>query len=78
MKLFIVASHLNRLDEAILIDDTMYSSKEKFRKMFQTYIRFCFTTWSYGISRPPKLKHADISFSLNRENLILQMLSVLQ
>ena len=44
MELCIVAAHQNRLDEAILIDDTMYSLTEKIhvRKMLQIYINFSF------------------------------------
>ena len=37
MELYSVAFHLNRLSEAILIDDTMYSL---IRKMLQVYIKF--------------------------------------
>ena len=50
-KLYIVAFHENRLDEAIMIDDPMYSFLENFKKKNVTNLhQIFFTIWSHGTS----------------------------
>ena len=65
-----MASHLNRLDEAILIDDTMYCIKEKNKKkMLKIYIKFSLLSVAMVYHDHPKLKYAML-FSVNRKILI--------
>ena len=63
-----------------LIDATMYTSRNKIYEklsLIYMYIIFFFIIWSHGISGPPKLVCANMSFSVNREILIyiLQIIS---
>ena len=79
MKLHIVTSHKSRLDEAILIADTMYSLIEKLKDKYYkfTSIFLYYPEPQYIITAKIKYMYANMSFSLYRENLIPQILSVL-
>ena len=50
MKVNIVATHKNRLTEAILIDDTMYSLTEKIKINRTNLHQNVFTIWSHVIN----------------------------
>ena len=78
MKLYTVASNKNRLNEAILIDDTKYSLIEKNKKKcYKVASSFLYSLVQWHIMTA-KLKCANMPFLSNREILIPQTLSVLQ